>query len=813
MATRWSAFLSRSFVLAMLVSLPLAGPVSSASDVSPRDPTSEELERFRKNTHVDTSPESGTAVENFLFGRANEPPQSLAPSLSREFGLPLDAARHIVVGALILGVTWIEEGEELAADLEESGPHLLRAVAMAPGSWVAVEELARFYASGRRCRSAELIQLARDWGDLRGAALRLRKSVLGWSGCSEPLMTALGEHPNDLELIAPLAQQYREGPFGIAIRQYARDVLVYGFGIAPAVQVEIARSYIATLLTSGAATAAVEAFEALPEPLRERVWSEAAASHPVFPPGYREIAASDRSAFQIELAAAYLDVGNEERSRKWLASLAPEPRSDSDDSSESEAEDCVALLRAAIGETVADPYAFLLDVGSLEKNEEPSGCTHSRTWTRLIERLAAQTGYTEIRNYFALRDSPPLERRRFDAERKEQGYRFRTGPVGLRDAIDQVGRTLVEEKADADPAIWQTDEDRSPVSRSIHAAIPRHAQGPFVEHRLPDPIAPTGSLKREVEKTIDELDAERRTSPYWIWREERRGDTVVRVSVSQDYDPAGEVSAGGYSIHLSKDGGHTWQKPIYTGLRERFPYVVRRSSRLPILSGDTLQLEVAIDEVDTDSITFPPIGLAAKRQASGLFVSASLSDLMRDGDGDGLTDLEENALLTDPANPDTDGDRSRDGVDGLPHVARGSGDAERAAALAPALALMFGASFDARVMPIDPGRKDPASELRYAQGLRASLGDDHTLFVVGRRSDFGPLEVGHRIVVMTPREAGFAYQSRAVFYPTSISLFVLDRERNRGLILWEADWTGGRIRLTREQNGTWRADPISRWIT
>src|SRR5258705_12163909 len=67
------ALVARSFLVALLASLPLDGCISSAPwapDVAPLDPTSEELERFRKETYVDTRPEFGTAVENFLFARA-----------------------------------------------------------------------------------------------------------------------------------------------------------------------------------------------------------------------------------------------------------------------------------------------------------------------------------------------------------------------------------------------------------------------------------------------------------------------------------------------------------------------------------------------------------------------------------------------------------------------------------------------------------------------------------------------------------------------------------------------------------------------
>ena len=48
------------------------------------------------------------------------------------------------------------------------------------------------------------------------------------------------------------------------------------------------------------------------------------------------------------------------------------------------------------------------------------------------------------------------------------------------------------------------------------------------------------------------------------------------------------------------------------------PYVIVPNAKLPLLDGDTLQLAVDVREIDDASITFPPIGMKAKRQQHGL---------------------------------------------------------------------------------------------------------------------------------------------------------------------------------------------------
>jgi hypothetical protein len=801
--------LSKAGALALAAAL-LAGP-GPRHEVPTRDPTPGEISAFRTKAAVRLDREFGTAIERFLFDLDDEAPGSIAARVSDEFGLPLEAARHLAVGSLISAANWQGEPDEAAA-LDEAQEQLERAMELAPQSLATFEEIADFYTSSRRCSSADLVRIARAWGDLRDAALRLRKILVG-SSCEQPLMAALQEHPTDLALIALLAEQQREEAFAIAVRKYAVDIFVHGsIPASPDALAQIARSHIASVLSVGAARPAIEQYESLPEPLRERVWGEPApTSVRAFPPGDQKISASERSAFQIELAAAYLVTGNADRSRALLATVSLEPRPAAEPARGSSAQDCVALLRASLGAQPRDPFDFLVRVGALESGdgEEGKGCIHSRTWTRLIARFAAQFQYPEIERYFSDQTWLGLTESSFAAQEREVGPRFRSAPIGIQRAIAWVARTVVEPDGESSPR--EIDADRTPVSRAILAAVPRMTKHPFVEHRLPTGLEPVLTVQREVEAEIDEL--KNPASRREFRREERIGDDVVRVAATQEYEPVGEVSDGGYWIQISRDRGATWEAPLYTGLRDRFPYWVRRESRLPILSGDTVRLEVAIDEVDPDTISFPPIGLAAKRQEEGLFVSAPLSEIARDTDGDGLTDLAENALLTDFANPDTDGDSVPDGEDRLPHVSSGSGDPVRSAALAPALGMMFGESLRARVISPETGANlDAEQALRHAAGVPVMLGQHATLFVVGERSDFADLDAAYPIIVLSPREFAAVHEVKSVFYPAWIALFVLDHEQKRGVLIWSASWTGGRIRLT-EKDGVWKAEATSSWIT
>ena len=138
---------------------------------------------------------------------------------------------------------------------------------------------------------------------------------------------------------------------------------------------------------------------------------------------------------------------------------------------------------------------------------------------------------------------------------------------------------------------------------------------------------------------------------YELVRVERDGKRVVAISVSQNYDPTGEVSRGGYWVHLSDDGGRTWQNPLYTGLADLYPYVVLPDSKMPLMNGDTLNVAVDVQELDTASITYPPVALRSLRRETNLYVKIPLAELKRDSIGDGMSDIAREHLLLTPHAP------------------------------------------------------------------------------------------------------------------------------------------------------------------
>jgi Bacterial TSP3 repeat len=142
------------------------------------------------------------------------------------------------------------------------------------------------------------------------------------------------------------------------------------------------------------------------------------------------------------------------------------------------------------------------------------------------------------------------------------------------------------------------------------------------------------------------------------------GGDELGVYRSYRLEPSSELGDAGYRLVLKR--GAAKPADVSLGFSEMRPYVIVADTRLQLLDGDTLRLRADIREIDDKSITFPPVALRAKRERQNVLLTCSLPELMKDSDGDGLTDLEESRLGTDPANADTDGDGLRDGDDPTP---------------------------------------------------------------------------------------------------------------------------------------------------
>lgn len=322
---------------------------------------------------------------------------------------------------------------------------------------------------------------------------------------------------------------------------------------------------------------------------------------------------------------------------------------------------------------------------------------------------------------------------------------------------------------------------------------------PFAEH--PIPLAERGIAEASAWPKI----FARLPDGYQPVRIARDGQRVAVISVSQNYDPTGEVSRGGYWVHLSDDGGKSWQRPLYTGLAEHFPYDVVSDAKLPLFDGDTLNIAVAVRLLDTRSISYPPVALRIRRRTDNLYLAVPIADLTRDSDGDGLTDLAARHLLLapDPA--------------GTAYVVGHDDDLctpEAAATAAPRVSMLtriFGTHTGALIEPAD--RKPGALLAGILSGQRDPTSADRPILVSGTPADYACLHPDRLMIVYDQAQLARLRRMTPDFHAVDLPPIIFNRARTRGYAVWSTGWSGGTTRLTREAGGGWKLEEISSWIS
>lgn len=271
-------------------------------------------------------------------------------------------------------------------------------------------------------------------------------------------------------------------------------------------------------------------------------------------------------------------------------------------------------------------------------------------------------------------------------------------------------------------------------------------------------------------------------------RAERRGRRAAVIALPTSDDNFQ------YQVFLSANGGTTWSRPLSMGLELSRDYDVLPGSNLPLLAGDHLHVEVARrePEVETaaeraDTGRESAAELADRGSAArGIYLDIPLAALARDSDGDGLTDLAEEALVTDPLDPDTDRDGVKDAYDLMPQVA----PEPRPGPESQALAAMFAAMEARDRSGVSPGSLQPPTE-----------------FWIADRQLFTAVHPRLRLVVLTPEELPLAEQKLGPLLARTITLFVLNHAGTEGFVIWTTGHWGGSFYLALESGG-WKAYPI-----
>ena len=242
--------------------------------------------------------------------------QEVESAVATVFGLDPAAAHGLASGVIIVES---DLGEQANVDAER---HLRAAVESAPTKWIVFSQLARYYELRGDCSPVDLADLATDWGDVLDAAHRLVDAG-GWS-CREPLLSGLVVHPDDTLILGRLMTQSSwQESIQVVLRRYAFERARWRRAGSSALS-DTARQLLHTMMDAGVIEAAVELVEALGPTLQHSTFGSVAE------PGITSLPRADTGirgprdlALRLELAAAYLAVGNVERGRRgddgiWL---------------------------------------------------------------------------------------------------------------------------------------------------------------------------------------------------------------------------------------------------------------------------------------------------------------------------------------------------------------------------------------------------------------------------------------------------------------------------------------------------------------
>ena len=146
---------------------------------------------------------------------------------------------------------------------------------------------------------------------------------------------------------------------------------------------------------------------------------------------------------------------------------------------------------------------------------------------------------------------------------------------------------------------------------------------------------------------------------YWVLKHETRDSIEAIVYEDKRYNDAFN---SGVFVAYSSNHGSTWDY-YYTGLTQDAPMFVKWYSKYPLIDSEgNVQIEACQRSGDGDyhwswMLSFPAI------VKDGLLITFDLETLRKDSDGDGLTDIEEARLRTDPFSKDTDNDGILDDLD------------------------------------------------------------------------------------------------------------------------------------------------------
>jgi hypothetical protein len=625
------------------------------------------------------------------------------------------------------------------------------------------------------------------------AAAPARASVHGPERCAEgdqrdearlaPILDALAAAPTDAGHLYCLADWQGDPVWSVALHELA---YVHASELPDDTRAALAAQVLDDLAQLGLATEFLAFLRALPPDLRRRVLR-------------REETALELSGLRFELDAQDFRLDFEAARR--VAGEAPRPpllaRSDANWTELAAAPPPIAnlqseLLARLVEAPADDPFALLL--GWRLRTHSARYSAEDRVpellWVPLVAEYARREGYAGLAATL-LRELTWRYEPSDDWSRSSPGRRRLPAELGAafdawyarararNDALARAAGEPIQPAWSATTTPWRIEP-----SASLPAAAPGwSACSPELVTRVSAGWPPDVSFVRC----------------------EQQAAEIVALALSTRLDPI----VGSYWALRSGDGGRNWEAR-FTGIQAGLPFGAVAASTQPLVRSGGLALEVELVPPgdSTSRYWFPPTESDGERPQ---MLWLPWEALGRDLDEDGVTDLAEPFLMTDPRVADTDRDGLADGMDPLPGIpfAPRSG--------APA------SLFEALIRGMDEPQRDavlpspPAAALAAASAARADgLLRVPCTIVEGEPLEWQPFAPRGRLLVLTSGQLERLYLDRPSFRVLTIRPLLVDRAGRRAYAEWGAIYgpdngRGGALLVERTESG-WRTVFRRPWI-
>ncbi len=251
-----------------------------------------------------------------------------------------------------------------------------------------------------------------------------------------------------------------------------------------------------------------------------------------------------------------------------------------------------------------------------------------------------------------------------------------------------------------------------------------------------------------------------------------------------------------------KESKTTDWKYYYTGIVQKQPLYVKWYSKIPLmLENNKFQIEASLMQ-QTAPFSHPGPGAEYQLVKDGLAVVFDLSVISKDSDNDGLTDIVEEKLCTNPFNKDTDNDGIPDNIDLNPRFNLKRTDKT----------LLYEAFLNN-----DTPWKSFVRVPKYIKDPHKKSANDstETILIVTDDPELQAVEpTKQRVIFMTDKE----YEQSKGLFKTGLNrmtlgpLFKVDNKKNTYIISTSINTGGEEYLIIRTKNG-WKIKQYSSWIS